>query len=437
MLFRSKKCLSPTWNDVFCFKLSNPNIESLTFECRDKDIVGSDFLGKKEIPLDDLIDRLEKVFTFDLEGVKHGKLTVGLKALGWSGELSGAGLFVAQPPPQYQFPSMVQDYLRASNPYAAVPFVAPLNANPQFCHEAPPAIPSLPGSGNSKRNVGESAFREGFHINYSEIKFSKKIGAGAFGEVWSAEWAGTKVAVKKILKADISEDDLAEFSQEILLMSKLRHPNIVQFLGATLDPEFCLLTEFMERGTLFNVLADNTVDLPWSRKIDICQDVAKGLLYLHTRTPPIIHRDVKSLNVLVTRDWKCTVADFGLTKIKDHGMLTTRCGSPAWSAPEVLRGEQYDEKADVFSYGIVVWETVTRQPPYAGLNPMQLIGQVAYNKPSLRPPIPPNCPCPELIDLMCQCWHDDPNVRPTFQQVLDFLKAIPQEGAPASPGNTR
>ena len=129
-----------------------------------------------------------------------------------------------QPPPQYQFPSMVQDYLRASNPYAAVPFVAPLNAAPQFARqEAPPPIPTLPGSGNSKRNVGESAFREGFHINYSEIKFLKKIGAGAFGEVWSAEWAGTQVAVKKILKADIGEEDLAEFSQEILLMRFFFH----------------------------------------------------------------------------------------------------------------------------------------------------------------------------------------------------------------------
>ena len=108
----------------------------------------------------------------------------------------------------------------------------------------------------------------------------------------------------------------------------------------------------------------------------VCLDVARGLLYLHTRTPPIVHRDIKSLNVLVcgqkrssggadrfilcvcrmltewqvTSEWKAVVSDFGLTKVKERAQMETRCGSPAWSAPEVLRGESYNESADVFRY---------------------------------------------------------------------------------------
>jgi serine/threonine protein kinase len=85
----------------------------------------------------------------------------------------------------------------------------------------------------------------------------------------------------------------------LCIFSKLRHPNIVPFLGACVEPEFCLITEFMERGSLFDVLAKNP-DLPWYRKVSFCWDIAKGVLYLHTRNPPIIHRDIKSLNILVS-----------------------------------------------------------------------------------------------------------------------------------------
>ena len=269
--------------------------------------------------------------------------------------------------------------------------------------------------------MGVSAAREGYDIAFSEISFEKKIGIGACGEVWRGEWAGTSVAIKKILKADISEKDIEEFSSEILLMSKLRHPNVVQFLGACLTPEFCLLTELMERGSLFDVVAKES--LSWGRKVEMCLDVARGILYLHSRKPPIIHRDIKSLNVLVTKDWKCTISDFGLTRIKDRAMLNTQCGSPAWSAPEVLRGEPYDEMADVFSYAVVMWEILSQQPPYRGMNPHQIIGLVAFQKPGGRPPIP-ECPIPALLELMTQGWDDVPASRPTFAEINQRLKAI-------------
>ena len=104
-------------------------------------------------------------------------------------------------------------------------------------------------------------------------------------------------------------------------------------------------------------------------------------------------------------------------------MLSTRCGSPAWYAPEVLRGEQYDEKADVYSFAIVMWEILAQQQPYKDLNPNQVIGQVAFQQPGMRPPIP-HCPHPQLIELMTRLWDNNPQVRLLFPEILQTLKQI-------------
>ena len=145
----------------------------------------------------------------------------------------------------------------------------------------------------------------------------------------------------------------------------------MQFLGACLEPDLLLVTEYAERSSLFHALKDPS--LPLKLSIKLILDVAKGMLYLHTRSPPIVHRDIKSLNILVsfsppsrsnvffcflifpkpkqvTHEYKAVVADFGLTKIKSKEYLKTYCGSPAWTAPEVLRGQQYDESADVYRF---------------------------------------------------------------------------------------
>lgn len=110
----------------------------------------------------------------------------------------------------------------------------------------------------------------------------------------------------------------------------------------------------MENGSLFNIIADpySPFFFDWVLRVNIALDTAKGMLYLHSRDPPIIHRDIKSLNILVNKDWKAVVCDFGLTRIKSAGDLKTRCGSPAWSAPEVLKGQSYNESADVYRFDI-------------------------------------------------------------------------------------
>eukprot|EP01094_Clydonella_sp_ATCC50884_P029028 TRINITY_DN892_c0_g1_i1.p1 TRINITY_DN892_c0_g1~~TRINITY_DN892_c0_g1_i1.p1 ORF type:complete len:569 (-),score=165.69 TRINITY_DN892_c0_g1_i1:308-2014(-) len=289
----------------------------------------------------------------------------------------------------------------------------------------------VPPPQHEKVELHGEAVSGGFALSYNELKFEQKIGAGGFGEVWKGEWAGTKVAIKKILTVNMKPEDIAIFAKEISLTSKLRHPNIVPFLGACFEPEFCLVIEFCEHGSLFHALQKGP--MPWTRRTSMTLDVARGLLYLHTRTPPIVHRDVKSLNVLVTKEWKGVVSDFGLTKVKECARLDTRCGSPAWSAPEVLRGEAYGESADVFSFGIVMWEIAMQQPPYLGMEPNQIIGQVAFQQPGLRPPIPQDCPDAQFVELMQRCWGDNPHTRPLFPEIVEILKGV-DERAQAAQG---
>eukprot|EP01112_Ceratiomyxa_fruticulosa_P014571 TRINITY_DN4189_c0_g3_i1.p1 TRINITY_DN4189_c0_g3~~TRINITY_DN4189_c0_g3_i1.p1 ORF type:complete len:481 (-),score=105.34 TRINITY_DN4189_c0_g3_i1:104-1546(-) len=265
-----------------------------------------------------------------------------------------------------------------------------------------------------------------WNVEYGEVVFEKKIGEGGYGKVYKGVWAGTKVAIKKLRASTKQEDEYSEFFDEVRIMSKLRHPNILQFLGACVQsPHMFILTEFMDRGSLFDIIHDEKIDLTWPRRISLSKDIARGLLYLHTRKPAIVHRDVKSLNILVDNNWRGVVADFGFTKIKTKSMLSTRVGTPVWAAPEILRNERYTERIDVYSFGIIMWELLTRQTPYHDVNQGAIIGLVAFNKPGIRPTLPP--PTPEsdaYMRLMIECWDGEPGKRPSIDEVLRRLDAM-------------
>lgn len=141
--------------------------------------------------------------------------------------------------------------------------------------------------------------------------------------------------------------------------------------------------------------------------------------YLHSFQPPILHRDLKSPNLLVDLSYAIKISDFGLARVRAHFQtMTGNCGTTQWMAPEVLAAEKYTEKADVFSYGVVLWETVTRQCPYEGLSQIQAALGVLNN--NLRPTIPANCP-PLFKKLMTLCWVSKPEERPTFEAILEIL----------------
>jgi len=209
-------------------------------------------------------------------------------------------------------------------------------------------------------------------------------------------------------------------------MSELRHPNVLQFLGtASNPPEIVIIMEFMARGSLYRIIHDKTVDLPWPRIRNMALDVARGMNYLHCSDPIIIHRDLKSHNLLVDEHFKVKVCDFGLsTMVKRHQdrfTALTPVGTPCWTAPEVLRNESYTERADVFSYGVVLWELVTREDPYQGMPTFQIVIAVGQHK--MRPLIPP-VTMPALAQLMVECWSEDPNVRPPFSEIVSRLEKM-------------
>ena len=158
-------------------------------------------------------------------------------------------------------------------------------------------------------------------------------------------------------------------------MLDLRHPNVIPLLGFCVQPP-CITMEYCKRGSLYDILKSpgEQEELSWQRRLHMLRDAAIGMHYLHTRSPPIIHRDLKSPNLLVTTDWGIKVADMGMSKFVEDAKwpgntsaTTGGPGNPIWLAPEVLGEEKATTSSDVFSFGVVMWEVLTWQPPWKGV----------------------------------------------------------------------
>ncbi|KAG2433495.1 hypothetical protein HYH02_012613 [Chlamydomonas schloesseri] len=258
-------------------------------------------------------------------------------------------------------------------------------------------------------------------IDPKELTLGQRIGIGSYGEVYKGSWRGTEVAVKRFLEQNLSPPTIRDFRDEVLIMSKLRHPNIVLFMGAvTQSNQLAIVTQFVARGSLFRLLHRTKEVLDPRRRLNMALDIAKGMEYLHNCKPVLVHRDLKSPNLLVDRDWTVKVCDFGLSKVKMDTFLTakTQGGSPAWMAPEILRSERCDEKSDVFSFGVILYELVTGREPWEELNPMQVVGVVGFN--GQRMDLPPDLD-PGVTALITACWADKPADRPSFSQILATL----------------
>ncbi|KAL3829328.1 hypothetical protein ACJIZ3_018130 [Penstemon smallii] len=261
-----------------------------------------------------------------------------------------------------------------------------------------------------------------YEILWDDLTIGEQIGQGSCGTVYHALWYGSDVAVKVFSRQEYSDDVIYSFRQEVSLMKRLRHPNILLFMGAVTSPErLCIVTEFLPRGSLFRLLQRNTSKLEWRRRIHMALDIARGMNYLHHYNPPIVHRDLKSSNLLVDKNWTVKVGDFGLSRIKHETYLTTKTGkgTPQWMAPEVLRNEPSDEKADVYSYGVILWELVTHKIPWDSLNSMQVIGAVGFMNQRLE--IPKDVD-PQWVSIIESCWHIEPQIRPSFQEIMEKLK---------------
>ncbi|KAK8654804.1 hypothetical protein V6N13_107402 [Hibiscus sabdariffa] len=270
-----------------------------------------------------------------------------------------------------------------------------------------------------------------WELPWEDLQIGERIGIGSYGEVYRADWNGTEVAVKKFLDQDFSGDALVQFKCEVSpkeliveIMLRLRHPNVVLFMGAvTQSPHFSILTEFLPRGSLYKLLHRSNPQLDEKRRMRMALDVAKGMNYLHTSHPTIVHRDLKTPNLLVDKNWVVKVCDFGLSRMKHHTFLSSKstAGTPEWMAPEVLRNEPANEKCDVYSFGVILWELVTLRIPWKGLNPMQVVGAVGFQNRRLE--IPEDVD-PMTAQIIRECWQTEPHLRPSFAELMSQLRRL-------------
>ena len=268
--------------------------------------------------------------------------------------------------------------------------------------------------------ISEPVFRE---IAFHAIDMQGRIGKGGYGEVFRAQWQGNDVAVKVFadIGAAMSQETLDEFKGEVSILSKMRHPNIVLMMGACTQPgKLAIVTEYLEGGSLFDVLHRRRMVLTEEQRVRVCKDVAKAVNYLHHFEPQVIHRDLKSSNILLDEYGNAKICDFGTSRTMSASLaMTGSIGTANWTAPEVLRNESYDEKADVSSFGLVVWEMMTNQVPHHDMSAIQIAGNVVGRR-NFRPPMGANME-PAWEHLIRWCWNEDARRRPSFDEVLNYL----------------
>ncbi|ESO87725.1 hypothetical protein LOTGIDRAFT_166312 [Lottia gigantea] len=281
----------------------------------------------------------------------------------------------------------------------------------------------LPSSRDSKRP---------FEIDYKELKLSEVIGVGGFGKVYRGTWKNETVAIKTARHDDPDEPHSAieNIVQEAKLFWLLDHVNISNLVGVCLkEPNLCLVMEYAAGGSLNRVLSGGR-RIPPDILVGWAVQIARGMYYLHEEAPlPLIHRDLKSSNILLKEAIEDNNLDYKTIKITDFGLArevhkTTRmsqAGTYAWMAPEVIKCSRFSKSSDVWSYGIVLWELLTGETPYKGIDTLGVAYGVAVNK--LKLPIPATCPEP-FSRLMSDCWDQEPHERPTFGEILDRLDDI-------------
>jgi len=279
-----------------------------------------------------------------------------------------------------------------------------------------------------------------WEISPEEITLEMKVGAGITAEVFKGSFQGRTVAVKQINfnKARLEIPEQQAFDREVDILPRLSHPNLVEFMGVTTrDMPLRIITEFCAGGCLFELLHNNeSFELEWPQQLKMIRDTAEAMAYLHTFSPMIIHRDLKSLNLLLLTEIKngkdepqLKISDFGLSRMKDQapdsewGKMTIAAGTCHWMAPEVVAGTDYDEKVDVYSFGMIMFEVICREVPFEEEDPATVVSMVGMGQRPDPEAIPPDCPA-ALRTLMEECWAHDPKSRPAFDAVLPRVKGV-------------
>ncbi|KUF92119.1 SNW domain-containing protein 1 [Phytophthora nicotianae] len=278
-------------------------------------------------------------------------------------------------------------------------------------------------------------------IPKDKIIMENLISQGGYGEVYKGTFNGLSVAVKRMLPAHRkSVAHVNNFLAEVKLIASLEHPCIVEFVGVAWDAlsDVCAVIEFMDGGDLRGLLTSyhnhhHPVGFDCD-KVKIALHVAHALTYLHSLSPVVIHRDLKSRNILLTSDLDAKLTDFGVSRERVDHTMTAGVGTSLWMAPEVLMGERYDDKADIFSFGVVLSELDLQVLPYSHatdsdgsghrMRDLAILQRMAMGK--LR--VQFSCDAlASMVDLGNACVSLAPKDRPTAAEVLYRLQTIQRD----------
>ncbi|XP_073265641.1 serine/threonine-protein kinase STY46 isoform X4 [Populus alba] len=260
-----------------------------------------------------------------------------------------------------------------------------------------------------------------WEIDARQLIYEKQIANRSSGDLYKGTFCRQDVAIKVLRGEHLNNKLQSEFNQEVLIMRKVRHKNVVKFIGVcTRPPSLCIITEFMSGGSMYDFLRKQKGSLSLQSLLRVAIDVSKGMHCLHQNN--IVHRNLKSANLLMDENGVAKVADFGVARVRDQsGVMTAETGTYRWMAPEVIEHKPYDHKADVFSFGIVLWELLTGKLPYEHLSPLQ--AAVGVVQQGLRPSIPSHSH-PKLAELLDRCWQQDQSLRPDFSEILELLQQL-------------
>lgn len=294
-----------------------------------------------------------------------------------------------------------------------------------------------PNRSRPSGSLWEDAVIVAARVPFDRVTIGELLGKGAYGEVYRGEFRDQKVAVKRLLpETRKNMVHIEGFLSEIRLLAAMEHPHIVQFVGVAWDSlsDLMCLTEFMGGGDLRSLLIEyQEIGHPVGydlKKTNIALHVTHGLTYLHSLNPVVVHRDLKSRNILLTNSLQAKLTDFGVSRERSDRTMTAGVGSSLWMAPEVMMGMRYDEKADIFSLGVVMSEIDTHQLPYshakesqtgAPMPDMAVLQLVTSGR--LRVQLSERL-LPSLRHLITECVNLDPRQRPTAAQALYELQMM-------------